>query len=373
MKRPQEQQQEDLTLEVPDEIPWHIFQYAGTLWSASCGSHVCGAWARVVRTHCLCIDERSVALRAGDLRRVPNLRTLKKWFCIGSRSNGFSSLTALTTLHIEEYGLADSKHVLTMLRSLVNLTAVGQLYIVPSLLTSLRSLDFSRNTVVTDEIITALTGLQELRIYSCPDINTKCVSTLTMLRSLACSGMTDATLSHITSLTSLKLSFPNTVSTQSLSRLTQLNDLTLVATCGRSTTDDLLGLHLLTRLNMDDPTINFDYSPFTRLKCLEYYCHFPDSSLNERNYYHLLTNLVTLKCNDHLYLTPEWIKKMHCLRELSVGILTLSPYGVRKDLAQFTLLEGSVTRGSPKVCLLKSAFATMKPCDALCSFSYSRC
>lgn len=360
MKRQrQEEEGENFTLDVPDEILWHIFQYAGTLWSAYCGSHVCGAWARVVRTHCLCIDEQSVALRTGHLRRVPNLRTLKKWFCVGSRSNGFSSLTALTTLHIEDEGLGNSNHVLTMLRSLVNLTVVGAHYIVPSLMTSLRSLDISRNLLVTDETISALTGLQELRVVACPTISVECASTLTMLRSLAISrsGMRDATLWHLTGLTSLRLSYTNDVTKRSLARLTQLNDLALIASSRCVTTDDLLGLPLLTRLVVDGATDTRDYTALTTLRHLELYSPRPHPliPLNEQNY-HLMISLVIFKCHDTLCLSPEWIKKMPRLRELSVGLVTMAPHTAQADLAQFVRLEGNVTRGNPKVSLLKGAF-----------------
>lgn len=359
MKRQrQEEEEANLTLEVPDEILWLIFQYVGPIWGIRRGSQICEAWARVVRNHCLHIDEPSIFLMAHELRRVPNLRTLKKWTPVGSRSDGFASLTALTTLYLSlsDQPSVGSKYVLTKLQSLVNLTAVGAHHIVPAMMTNLRSLDLSYNRMVTSETITALTGLRELKLIVCHNVKAECVSTLTNLRSLAflCRGMTNATLWQLTNLTSLKLAWTNNVTNKVLARLTQLNDLTLTMSCDSVTIDDLLGLHLLTRLVVDATADTRDYAALTTLVCLELNSirPHPQIPLHEQNY-HLMTNLVTLRCGDALYLSPEWIKKMPHLRELSVGVVTMAPHLTRADLAQFTRLEGSKKRGDCRYCLLK--------------------
>ena len=358
-KRRQQQgdkDKKDFTREVPDEILWHIFQYVGTLWSVRCGSRVSEAWARVVCNHCLCIDEPSVSLEAYELRRIPNLRILKKWPFATTRNEGLSSLTALTTLYMSDIPSADSKYVLTRLQSLVNLTAMGAHHIVPAMMTNLRSLDLSYNRMVTSETIAALTGLRELKLIVCDNVKAECVSTLTNLRSLAvlCYGMTDVTLWQLTNLTSLKLAWTNYVTNRALARLTQLSNLTLTMSCNSVTVDDLLGLHLLTRLVVDVTTDNRDYTALTTLVCLELHgirSH-PQIPLHEQNY-HLMTSLVTLRCNDDLCLSPEWIKKVPRLRELSAGVVTMAPQLVRADLAQFTRLEGSKKRGGCRYCLLK--------------------
>lgn len=359
MKRGQQQDDEgkkDITREIPDEILWHIFQYVGTLWSVRRGSRVCGAWARVVYNHCLCIDELSVSLSAHELRRIPNLRTLKKWPFARTRNEGLSSLTALTTLYLSDIPSADSKYVLTRLQSLVNLTAVGAHHIVPAMMTNLRSLDLSYNRMVTSETITALTGLRELKLIVCDNVKAECVSTLTNLRSLAilCCGMTDATLWQLTNLTSLRVAWTNNVTNKALARLTRLNSLVLTMSCDSITVDALLGLHLLTRLVVGATTDTRDYTALTTLVCLEHHSirPHPQIPLHEQNY-HLMTNLVTLKCDDALYLSPEWIKKMPRLRELSVDAVTMAPHLTRADLAQFTRLEGSKKRGDRRYSLLK--------------------